>query len=162
VGKKGGGTSLTWEVFCKEDNDYKDVKVKYKGGDEALLEVLGKKESVMLFVSGLNSPLLEKANEMGNRLTLVPVNDSDFNDAEDTQGNDIYEFHDVPDSKYTKLQKFSIWQMGSQVETITVKALVVVRTEWLEKAGEKARKDFITTLLKLQKEIDSHQEATTY
>ena len=81
-----------------------------------------------MYVSGLNSKLLKKA-EQSLRIRLVPVNDWDFNDVLDPAGEPIYEFANIPDDFYTRLQEG--W-LSTSVETLTVPMDMIVTNSWIK------------------------------
>jgi hypothetical protein len=94
----------------------------------------------MMFVSGLNNTYLRGADEIAKqtgKLHLVAVDDWNFNDKRDDHGNRIYEFVDIGRSVYPNLQKGWLWGTSS-VQTVSVQAVAVVRTEWVKQYGAQA------------------------
>ncbi len=131
VGPKESGTALTWQGLCEQDKWYAKIPVRYGTYHEAMAEVARNPKALMMFVGGLNSDLLkeaEKVAEKTRKLRLVAVNDWDFNDKKDRNGNAIYTFVDVPAKTYPYLQ--SGWVTSSDLETLAVKAVLTMRTEW--------------------------------
>ncbi len=139
IGPKGSGTAMTWEGLCREDPSYAKIPVEYMDYDAALEHVTSTKNAVMMFVSGLRSPLLDKAEAMAKKgapLRLVAVDDWDFNDETDENGNSIYTFVTIPANIYPNLQRG--WLLSGAVETLAVEAILVVRTEWIKENGMQA------------------------
>jgi len=139
IGPKGSGTAMTWKGFCDEDSHYKSIKTSHSSYEEALKAVQQNKNAVMMFVSGLNSSLLKKAEAVAKRtktIRLVQVDDWDFNDTRDQFGNDVYSFVEIPSDTYPHLQKGFI--TGKTIETIGVNAILAVRTDWAETYGPEA------------------------
>ena len=136
IGPQGSGTSMTWLGFCGQDSSYKKIQVRYAPYETALENVIQNKNSVMMFVSGLNSRLLKMAEQEAREnktIRLIEVNDWNFNNASDSFGNNIYRFVDIPSKIYPALQKGFI--SSRDIETIAVEAVLVVRTEWAQNYG---------------------------
>ena len=136
IGPEGSGTAMTWEGLCLQDKSYRKIKTRHASYANALLRVSEDPNAVMLFVAGLNSDLLQRAeNEAraNKSIRLVQVNDWDFNDATDHRGNRIYQFVTIPAKTYPGLQKGFI--LGNDVESIAVSAILVVRTDWAKEYG---------------------------
>jgi len=130
---------MTWEGLCLQDKSYRKIKTRHSSYENALLRVSEDPNAVMMFVSGLNSPLLQRAESearTNKNIRLVQVNDWDFNDAKDTRGNRIYQFVTIPARTYPGLQKGFL--LGSDVESIAVSAVLVVRTDWARQYGPEA------------------------
>ncbi len=139
IGPKGSGTATTWEGLCLQDESYRKIKTRHASYANALLRVSEDPNAVMMFVSGLNSTLLQKAEKealSSRSIRLVEVNDWDFNDAKDSRGNRIYNFVTIPSKTYPGLQKGFL--LGSDVESIAVSAILVVRTDWAQEYGPEA------------------------
>ena len=139
IGPKGSGTAMTWKGFCDEDTHYRSIKTRHASYEEALKAVQRDKNAVMMFVSGLNSSLLKKAEALAKRtktVRLVQVNDWDFNDTQDQFGNDVYSFVEIPSDTYPNLQKGFF--TGKAIETIGVNAVLAVRTDWAKTYGPEA------------------------
>jgi len=139
IGPKGSGTAMTWEGLCLQDESYRKIKTRHASYENALQRVIEDPNAVMMFVSGLNSSLLNKAETVARetkKIRLVQVNDWDFNDARDDRRNRIYHFVTIPSRTYPGLQKGFI--LGSDVESIAVSAILVVRTDWARQYGPEA------------------------
>ena len=54
----------------------------------------------------------------------------------DENGNNIYQFVNIPSNAYPALQKGWIW--GHDVKTLAVQAVLVLRTDWAKKYGQEA------------------------
>lgn len=160
IGPKGSGTSMTWESFCKLDSRYKKIQTFKASYEQALKRVQENPNAVMMFVSGLNSEFLKKADSVassGSGLRLVTVDDWDFNDASDPNGNDIYKFIEIPSGVYPSLQKG--WIGGNDVETIAVKAVMVLNSNWIDKNGAENLNSLSSTIVEaksaMQKKISA-------
>lgn len=136
VGPKGSGTAATWQGLCEEDSAYAKIPVRYADYKTALARVATDPRALMLFVGGLNSPLInaaEKHAEKTGKLRLAEVDDWDFNDKTDQHGNRIYTFISIGRKTYPYLQKGIIF--SGKVETLAVKAVLAVSTDWVKKNG---------------------------
>jgi TRAP transporter TAXI family solute receptor len=136
VGPKGSGTALTWEGLGEQDSRYKNIPIKYSDYGPALIEVRKNPKALMMFVGGLSSDFLKKAEQEAKRsgkLRLVAVQERAFKDKRDNHGNQIYKFASIPSNIYPALQKG--WFFSGDVETLAVEAVLVLRTEWVEKFG---------------------------
>ncbi|SCY51284.1 TRAP transporter solute receptor, TAXI family [Desulfoluna spongiiphila] len=139
IGPRGSGTAMTWEGLCLQDDGYRKIRTRNASYEEALDQVINNPNAVMMFVSGLNSSLLAKAEAVARntkKIRLVQVDDWDFNDARDHNWNRIYQFVNIPSKTYPGLQKGFI--LGSDVESIAVSAVLVVRTDWARQYGPEA------------------------
>ena len=137
IGPKGSGTAMTWSGFCSQDSYYKKIAVRHAPYDIALEQVINDKNSVMMFVSGLNSRILKTAEQEAAKnktIRLVEVNDWNFNNASDPFGNKIYKFVNIPSDTYPALQKTFVF-FGKEIETIAVEAILAMRTDWAQKYG---------------------------
>lgn len=154
VGPRGSGTAVTWEGLCEQDKAYQDIPVKYASYKTALKEVATDPNALMLFVGGLNSPLLtaaEKYTEKTGGLRLAEVDDWDFNDKKDQHGNRIYTFIEIGKKTYPNLQKGMVF--SRKIETLAVKAVFTVSTEWIEKHGPHVLDSLTMALKKVQPAI---------
>ena len=91
---------------------------------------------MMLFVGGLNSPLLraaEKFTEKTGGLRLAEVDDWDFDDKKDQNGNRIYTFINIGKKTYPNLQKGIVF--SREIETLAVKAVFTIKTDWVRQNG---------------------------
>jgi len=145
IGGNGSGSETTWKSFCDEDNFYLKFDTKNLGGKSGLLEVVNNSNSVMIFVCGLNSELLNIAKTYNKDLKLAHVDDWDFNDSVDQWGNDIYRFEDIPGGKYKGLQDGIII---SSIETIAVDAVLVLSQKWAGTHGELGVDAFTDSIIK--------------
>lgn len=162
VDQKGSGTEVTWSEFVTMDDNYSAVNTNATGGATALLEVSSGRADCMMYVASLNTRLLDRANEMGDSVRLVPVNDWDFNDKkygngklfqghQDPSGERVYEFMDIPDDQYENIQDGMIF---SAVETLSVPVDMVASLDW-SKENPEAYESLIGAVLDAQPSINS-------
>jgi TRAP transporter TAXI family solute receptor len=147
IGPKGSGTSMTWEGLCRLDDAYGKIPTEHADYDKALVQVASDPNALMLFVGGLNSPLIRAADIFAAQrgdLRLVAVDDWDFDDKKDRHGNPIYTFVKIAKGTYPHLQKGVLWE--KEIETVAVKAVLTVRTDWIREHGPDAL-DALTTAL---------------
>lgn len=135
IGENGSGTAVTWRAMGFEDDSYSNTKgpktVPY-GGIVALTKVKdGSDVDCALFVSGLKSASMMEVDKQADSIALVPFNDYDFNDAKDPKGKALYEFVDIPCGTYPNMAPCGLFG-DVDVETIALKATLVVRTDWVE------------------------------
>lgn len=139
VGPRGSGTHRAWEGFVLQDPRYGDFNTRFASYEEALSQVAGDANSVMLFVAGLNSELLKEADrQYGTQLSMVAVDEHYFSTAVDQFGNTIYEVATIPHETYPELQEG--WLFGyfdSSVETLTVDAILILSKRWVDTYGSK-------------------------
>ena len=139
VGPRGSGTHRAWEGFVLQDPRYGEFNTRFASYDEALRQVAGDPNSVMLFVAGLNSELLKNADrQYGGQLSMVAVDEHYFSTAVDQFGNTIYEVASIPHETYPELQEG--WLFGyldSSVETLTVDAILILSKQWVDTYGSK-------------------------
>ena len=161
VDQSGSGTEVTWSEFVTMDDNYSDVVTKNTGGSQALMDVSNGRAACMLFVASLNTRLLERANELGDTVRLVPVNDWDFNDKkygngklfqglQDPSGERVYEFHDIPDDQYDNIQDGILF---SAVETLSVPVDMVASLAW-SKENPEAYNSLLGAVLDSQSSIN--------
>ncbi len=154
VGPKGSGTALTWEALGVLDKKYKKIPVNYADYSSALSEVEKSPKALMLFVGGLNSLFLKNAEEAAKKtgnLRLVTLDDRQFVGKADKHGNAIYKFMQIPSNVYPDLQKG--WIFSSDVETLAVQAVLVLRTDWAQKYGPEAMDALSKVVLVTKPEI---------
>lgn len=132
---KDSGSEVTWKAFGIENPNYKLVSTKYASPSEALLKVASEPNSVMVFVSGLNSDLIKRANEYGKTVKLLEIKDHSLDKATDQYGNKVYTFTSIPGDTYKNIQDGVFFD---SVETLTVDAVLVLSEEWKKKQGDTA------------------------
>ncbi|MBI5251095.1 MAG: TAXI family TRAP transporter solute-binding subunit [Desulfomonile tiedjei] len=154
VGPKGSGTALTWEALGVLYDKYKKIPVKYSDYASGLSDVEKNPKALMLFVGGLNSEFLKKAEEAAKKsgkLRLVTLDDRHFVGKVDKHGNAIYKFMQIPSNVYPDLQKG--WFFSGDVETLAVQAVLVLRSEWAQKYGPEAMDALSKVVLVTKPEI---------
>ena len=93
----------------------------------------------MLFVGGLNSDFLKKAEEATKKsgaLILVAVDDNSVKNEKDQNGNPIYSMVRIPGNIYPYLEKG--WIFSHETKTLAVQAVLVLRSEWASQYGPPA------------------------
>jgi TRAP transporter TAXI family solute receptor len=133
TGDAGSGAEISWSNWVKLDPSYGKVATDRVGGTQAVLRVRdGSEAQCALFINGLKAPLMGQVNEQaGDRVQLVPVGDGTLDNAKDPSGTKVYQFADIPGGTYKALQRGFF---STSVETLTVDALVVLRSDWAEKS----------------------------
>lgn len=131
VGKPGSGGWVTINNWISEDEDYKNVPTVPLGGIIAAAKVAdGSDVQCMLLNSGLNSGFIHKIDSrFGDKLILVSATDSDFNDATDPKGSQLYTFSDIPARTYKQHLQTGIF---SGVETIKQDAVLIINLLYFE------------------------------
>ena len=141
VGPEGSGTSVCWKGLCLQDKSYSKIPVKHADYMTALADTVKNPNAIMMFTSGLKTPLIREAEEIAKKtgkLRLVSVDDWDFDNKKDEHGNKIYSFVTIPHKVYPNLTGTSWWFWGRDVKTLSVQAVLVLRTDWLKTYGEDA------------------------
>ncbi|MBC2806603.1 C4-dicarboxylate ABC transporter substrate-binding protein [Rhizobium ruizarguesonis] len=148
LGERGSGAWLIWQNFIAEDPDYADVRPTAESGEDALSAVANGQTTCMLVPAALGNAVLRTADELyGDSLVLVGVNDSDFNDAPDSQGKPLYSYAEIPSGTYPK--HLQGWFSGK--DTVTWLAKVYVNTDTLADAN--VRKALIRSVMKSRQTI---------
>jgi len=154
VGGKGGGTETTWiNLKAQNPKKYGKVKVRYMdySDPKAALDALSdNKNAVIMLVSGLKSGLLKAAEARAKKdgFKLVEVNDGDFVDALDSDGQPLYTSVEIPSKAYPNLQ--AGWMMGNDVKTVAVDALFITDQKWIDKNGTEAFQDLTAGVVAAQ------------
>lgn len=154
IGPKGSGTALSWEGLAEQSAWYRKIPTKYADYDQGLAEVLRNPKALMLFVGGLNSELIKRAEKEAKqtgKLRLVDVNDPRFAVRKDQFGNPIYKIVSIPSNVYPELQR--AWFLGHAKDTLGVQAVLVLRSEWVKKYGPEAMDALSTAIQKTKPEI---------
>ena len=139
VGPKGSGSALTWEGLTAQNEKLSKIPVQNDDYFRALDTVQKNPDAMMLFVGGLNSDFLKKAEEIAKKsgnLALVAVDDSRLDDKLDQHGNPIYSFVKIPKDVYPHLQKG--WFFSHETKTLAVQAVLALRSEWAQEFGPNA------------------------
>ena len=163
IDEVGSGTEVTWHEFVSMDENYADVDSQTVGGMTALNQVATGQSDCMLYVASLNTTLLQRANNLGDDVVLVPVNDWDFNNKkygngklfkgyQDPSGESVYVFLDIPDDQYENIQDGLLF---SEVETLSVPVDMVASLDWSSENPE-AYESLIGAVLDAQPAIDQH------
>ncbi|CAK0769719.1 exported hypothetical protein [uncultured Gammaproteobacteria bacterium] len=156
----GSGASKTWDNFATLDKRYAAFdaaeKVRRVSSDPQILEVVvANPNAVMMFVSGLNSDLLRKANDRyGDKLQMVLVNDGRLEAAKDRTGHSLYAFAKIRSGIYPKLQQSRWFGLTSAVPSLSVGAVFVLSEQWVLANGVKALSRVEEALWKSMPEIE--------
>jgi TRAP transporter TAXI family solute receptor len=136
VGPKGSGTAVTWDGLCEQDNSYRKIPIEYADYKTALTHVAQDPNALMLFVGGLNSPLIRGADQYSAQtgsLCLASVDDWDFDNKKDQNGNRIYTFVEIKKGTYPSLQRGLVF--NRKISTLAVKAVLTLKTDWVKANG---------------------------
>lgn len=151
VGPKGSGTALTWDGLCEQDESYRNIPIEYADYHSALAHVAENPDALMLFVGGLNSPLIRGADQYSaqtGRLGLASVDDWDFNDKKDQNGNRIYTFVEIEKGSYPNLQRGLLF--SRKINTLAVKAVFTLKTDWVKANGPYALDSLTVAIEKIK------------
>jgi len=155
IGPKDSGTAQTWQSLCKLDSSLARIKTRHADYFEALEKVEKNPNVLMLFVGGLRSDFLKKAEEAASkkdRLRLVPIDDRRFTELRDKHGNTVYHLSTIPARIYPNLQ--SGWIFAHDVKTLTVQAVLVLRNEWAGTFGSEAMDALSLAILETRPKIE--------
>ncbi len=139
IGPVGSGSALTWETLCEKNETYREIPTVNSDYLTALKEVEKTPRALMLFVGGLNSDFLKKAEEATKKsgaLILVAVDDNSVKNEKDQNGNPIYSMVRIPGNIYPYLEKG--WIFSHETKTLAVQAVLVLRSEWASQYGPPA------------------------
>jgi TRAP transporter TAXI family solute receptor len=148
---KGSGTAASWDAMIEQDSTYAKIPVVNDTYGGCLARVQKDPNTAMFMVAGLNSPVMKLADGMDN-LALAAMDDWDFNGKKDKNGNKIYDFHAIPSDTYKKLQSGFLW--NHSVDTLTVNAVLVVRSDWVTKYGPEAFEALTFAFLETKDDIN--------
>ncbi len=124
IGENGSGAWTTWTNWVNEDDDYADNPTLPLGGLAAIAKVATNPNVCALSIVGLGSPGMKEINDLyGDQVTLVDVDDSDFNDTKDRFGDKLYKFTEIDGNDYTQLTPDAMWGRGD-VDTVSMRAKV--------------------------------------
>lgn len=151
LGERGSGAWLIWQNFISEDADYAPVRQTDESGDIALSSVSNEQTTCMLVPAALGNTLVRSADEFyGESLSLVGVNDRDFDDAVDPQGKPLYAYAEIPSKTYKK----NLQGWFSDKSTLTWLAKVYVNKDAV--ADQAELKTFIRSVMKARGGIVSN------
>jgi TRAP transporter TAXI family solute receptor len=149
---KGSGCAVSWDALCAQDPKYKKIPVKHIASNDACVDEVSKNPKIALFlVSSLNSKVLKHADKKGN-LRLASVDDTNLLKSNDGHGNKVYSFYEIPKDTYPNLQYR--WYWNRSISTLSVKAILVLRTEWVKQYGEEAFDSITLAVLETKSEIN--------
>ncbi|HCQ04716.1 MAG TPA: hypothetical protein DIT99_30395 [Candidatus Latescibacteria bacterium] len=102
-------------------------------------QVSDSNSAVMMFVAGLNSPLLQEANDKyGHKVNIVTIDEQHFSTSVDQFGNTIYDVATIPDDTYPNLQVGWLFGFGdNSLETLSVDAVLILSKRWVDTYGSK-------------------------
>lgn len=130
----GSGAMKTVQDFANEDSNYNPLVkngVVVEPNEKSLSLVANNPNAALFYVCGLNCDFISLADSnYGDKLKLAAVDDWNFNDATDRNGNDIYTFVSIPE-KYENLQD-SGWFSSGDVETLAVNAVFLISKDWMD------------------------------
>ena len=137
VGPDGTGARTTWDAFVLADKKrYAPVQVDARSGVRALSAVSdGSAVQCLLYVGAPGvSFMKDDASAMSDRVVLVPTDDWDMGKvAKDGRGKEVYGYGEIPADTYPRIQPSGTVYGTKPVKTITVDALFVSSTAWIEK-----------------------------
>jgi TRAP-type uncharacterized transport system substrate-binding protein len=135
IGSEGAGNATTWEGFKIADKKrYTPVMTDSRSGQRALSAVAdGSQVQCLITVASLNSSFVKgDAQQQADRLQLIPADDWDMGGAaKDARGQPVYGYDDIPADTYPKLQPSGTVYGTKPVKTITVEAVFVASTNWI-------------------------------
>ncbi|ABS14264.1 C4-dicarboxylate ABC transporter substrate-binding protein [Brucella anthropi] len=150
LGDQGSGAWLIWQNFVAEDSDYGEVPVKTEGDVIALAAVASNETTCVLQPAAIGNSLIRQADEQfGDGLTLVGVNDRDFDNATDPQGKPLYTYAKIPSGTYPK--SLQGWFSGKS--TLTWFAKVYVNSDRF--TDKKSLSAFITAVSRAKPAIQA-------
>ncbi len=122
---KNSGANLMFGNWIAEDSGYASTDIRYfSEQQDAVTAVKSGSVDCLLMASGLSATNTQDLdNDEWRKLRLVAADDKDLNDAEDSEGNSLYEFTEFPDDALTGLD---LWDTddgsGWSIETVTWEA----------------------------------------
>lgn len=138
IGPDGSGTQQSWQALVDSNpKKYSAVQTETRDGIRALTAVAdGSDITCMIYVGGVGSRLLkEDAKRFGDKIVLAAADDAAFGEAKDAKGRPIYSYETIPASVYPAVMPKGVFGGGKDVKTVAVDAVVVVNSQWVERAG---------------------------
>ncbi len=144
-GPANGGPAASWEnvkfhaangkrLWNWDTDKYAGAKIQHSSYQAALQHILTNPGAVMLYVSGLHTPLVENINRNhGKKLRLIPFDEDRFLRAEDKEGNPVYNEQTIPSDTYPDLQKGWVF---TSVDSLTVQMILAVHDSLFKKHPE--------------------------
>lgn len=152
VGPEGSGSALTWIGFEMQDKHYKDVKSMHTDYQSALEKIAEDKTKAMLFVAGVNTPLLTNLSNK-DKYKVIPVDDIDLSLLQDAQGHTIYDILTLPAKTYSGLQ-------DHEIQTLGVDAEWTISDKWIDKYGEGAFDEINYSVIDIVSDLHRKIEST--
>ena len=135
ISSNDSGTNLMFANWIEEDGDYALTRVIYGLSQElGLQSVISGQNHCILIASGAGSKLLADMDQRHwQSVRLVEVDDSDFNDAEDLDGSNLYEFVEIDPATFPNLMKRDVDDSrGEEIETVSWRAGVYVNAAYFK------------------------------
>lgn len=153
----GSGSATTLNNWILEDRQYRWMQSKatnVQALEPSLQRLATDPNGVLLYVCALRCPFIKMANDKyGDKLDLAIVEDSDFNDRRDADGNLVYTFVDIPEEEYGKLLESGGWISSGDVETLAVDAVFVVHKAWADAVGVNGMANFESAVFPAMEKI---------
>lgn len=122
IGKKGSGTSVTWDYMIQLEDGYKNAQVSFTGGTRALGKLAAKQLDAVMWVTAPKLDGKMASTVMKNEdLCLVGFNDMDLNDKLPATGKPVYEFQKIDTAKG--------FLNDTEISTACVSAVIVAHVD---------------------------------
>lgn len=149
IGEKGSSNYFTWKNFTKVDNDYEKAQVLYIDFASSFQALKNNILQCIMYTAGTSTATMQYIDQNADGLHIINVNDWDFNDVKDSNGETLYEFTKIPKNTYKNLQA-GFW--GSKaIKTIGIKAKLYVNNNVPTHIKEKIKTAYVLA----QKEIQN-------
>lgn len=131
LGTQGSGAWLIWQNLAYQEDSLAKVVTRQVGGLDALTQVVSGEITCLVQPAGLHNQTVEDANSsFADDIALAEVaDDKDFNDAEDPEGNALYEKLDIPGGTYANLQSGTF---STAYSTLAWRAAVYINIDRLK------------------------------
>jgi TRAP-type uncharacterized transport system substrate-binding protein len=105
VGPDGSGAATTLRNWIIEDEDYRNIEAVYESATgSGALKLKQNAVACAMEVSAPNGKTMNTLDSAADgQLSLVDIDDGDFNDSTDIDGNPVYRFTEIPSSTYANL-----------------------------------------------------------
>lgn len=160
-----GGAELSWNIlrdFAANDTflgfggntDYARATVRRVASVDQALEAVSTDPNAVLFVvMAVQAKTIQSIeSRFGDRLRLVPVDDTRFLSLEDSNGGRVYTRCDVPGDALPKLQEGALWGTNDTA-TLCTDALLVVQQDWVKTLSDDQARQVAMAVLEMLEHV---------
>lgn len=129
LGSRDGGANVMFANWVAEDSGYGETTTVYGlSTEDGIQSVVAGQNHCIILASGINNRNLNQLDANAWRsVRIVDVDDGDFNDATNVDGERLYSFVEIPGESFQNLTKWDVDDSsGTDIETISWKAALYI------------------------------------